>query len=457
MAKRRAHGEGTIVKRSDGRFQAALDLGTINGKRRRRYVYGKTKKEVADKLQQLKQEQRMGISLEPSRERMDDYLEYWLEHVAKRKVRPRVWALYAQVVRTHHTPIIGNLILTSITDVHIDRLLLEKAQNGLSHNTLRNIRTVLSSALTYAVKRGSIIRNPARLVSIPPTIDRQRTNLTDDDEDHLSVHALDLDEANRLFAAVAGDRLEALYWTTLLLGLRRGEVLGLRLQDVHLAPGDEYIRITGSISRYGGALHRDAPKTKSSRRTIPIPTILANKLREHLARRISEATSPNWVESGYFFTSSGGTSIDPRNLHRRFKNALRQAHLPDIRFHDLRHSCASLLRVYAPHLDARDIMAILGHSAIDTTLDIYTHLFPEHQRTQLQVWEDIFQKEEEQPKIIRYDRYDQNGQWQDGATLTTLTEITQVARYSPSTWRLIVTVTTADGEASTREYVCGSV
>ncbi|HEU5012077.1 MAG TPA: hypothetical protein VFT66_06000, partial [Roseiflexaceae bacterium] len=104
-----------------------------------------------------------------------------------------------------------------------------------------------------------------------------------------------------------------------------------------------------------------------------------------------------------------------------------------------------------------DIMAILGHSAIDTTLDIYTHLFPEHQRTQLQVWEDIFQKEEEQPKIIRYDRYDQNGQWQDGATLTTLTEITQVARYSPSTWRLIVTVTTADGEASTREYVCGSV
>jgi integrase len=191
------------------------------------------------------------------------------------------------------------------------------------------------------------------------------------------IEPLTPEQARVLLAAVRGDPLEALYRVALSLGLRRGEVLALRWEDIDVDRRE--LHVTGSVRRVSGKLRRRLPKTNSSIRTLPVPALLLEVLRQHRIQQDNQRTNEHWQEHGLVFSSSVGTLMEPGNLHRRFKIVLKRAGLPaTIQFHDLRHSCATLLLAQGvPLVIVRDT---LGHTQISTTADIYGHVLPETHR-----------------------------------------------------------------------------
>lgn len=189
---------------------------------------------------------------------------------------------------------------------------------------------------------------------------------------------LTIAHARQLLAALAGHRLEALYRVALSLGLRRGEICGLRWVDVNLAAGT--LQITGALQRVNNKLERSLPKTAGSAATLPLPVSLVRALIIHQERQAAERTArgDDWQEHGYVFPSRIGTPLEPGNLNRHLKALLKRAGLPPMRVHDLRHSCASLLIAEGVH--PKVIQTILRHANISTTMDVYGHVFPPQQR-----------------------------------------------------------------------------
>ena len=247
---------------------------------------------------------------------------------------------------------------------HVQVMLNQLTSAGLAPRTVRNVRAVLRDALNQALKRRRIQYNVAPLVEIPRA-------------EKPVIAPLTREQSRALLGAVRGEPLEALYRVALSLGLRRGEVLALRWEDIDF--DQKELKITGSVRRCGGVLQRSSPKTQSSIRTLPVPTILLNALRQHRVRQDAAQPQDDWHEHGLVFPSSVGTLMEPGNLHRQFKTVLERAGLPTtIRFHDLRHSCATLLLDQGvPLVIVRDM---LGHTQISTTADIYGHVLPDSQR-----------------------------------------------------------------------------
>jgi integrase len=219
---------------------------------------------------------------------------------------------------------------------------------------------VLRSALNQALRWGLVARNVATLVDSP--------NYT-----RLEVKPLRAEEVKKFLEAMKGDRLEALYLVTLALGLREGEVLGLRWQDVDLAAG--LLRVNHALQRVGGKLTLIAPKTARSRRTLPVPASVVKQLRAHRARQGQERllAGAGWAEGGFVFTTLIGTPIDARNLLRWYHALLTKAELPSFRFHDLRPSCATMLLSAARSGARRD-----GRPRAQPDLDDAGHLFTRH-------------------------------------------------------------------------------
>ena len=222
-------------------------------------------------------------------------------------------------------------------------------------------------------------RNAATLVDVP----RHATTPTSDDETDkepaFAIQPLDERQSRALLATVAGHRLEALYRVALSLGLRRGEVLGLRWSDIDFERAT--LRVTGALQRYRGKLERASTKTAASAQPISLPPVLLATLRRHQRAQEREraAAGTRWKEHGLVFTTALGTPIEPRNLIRHFKGVLKRAGLPQtIRFHDLRHSCATLLIAQGVH--PRVVMEILRHSQISTTMNTYAHVLPRLQQ-----------------------------------------------------------------------------
>lgn len=375
MGKRRGHGEGAIYQReSDGRWCTSVDLGIINGKRRRKVIYGKTRKEVAEKLKATHRDQATGMTLTPDQQTIREFLENWLEHSVKRQNRPRTYDKYKADVNHHIIPAIGKMLLTKLTPDHVQAMLNGLAEKGRSPRTVSNVRAVLRKALNQALRRGYVLRNVATLVDAPRT-------------STFAITPLDLLQARKLLDAVAGHRLEALYRVALSLGMRRGEVCGLRWRDVDFAQAT--VAVNGSLQRFGGKLHWTAPKTASSVRTLALPPVLLDVLRRHRAYQEEERDdAEDWEETGYIFVSIRGTPLEPQNVVRHFKAALRKAGLPEtVRFHDLRHSCATLLIAQGIHLSV--IKDILGHTQISTTANVYGHVLPDIQRAATAKLDDV--------------------------------------------------------------------
>jgi integrase len=194
-------------------------------------------------------------------------------------------------------------------------------------------------------------------------------------------------EARTFLNAVRGDRLEALYTVAVALGLRQGEIMGLRWSDVDLDDGT--VTVSQALQRVSGRVTFVKPKSRRSRRTIPIPSTVARSLRAHRARQLEERLigGPDWNEHDLVFVSTSGTPLEGRNLTRRFQAVLEQAGLPRMRFHDMRHTCATLL--LAQDVQPRVVMEILGHSQISLTMNTYAHVIEDLQREAAERMEEV--------------------------------------------------------------------
>ena len=411
MGTRRGNGEGSITKRGDGRWMGQANLGWQDGKRCRKTVYGRTKREVQDKLREALHRSDLGLPALPEQETVGAFLLRWLV-VKEGQVRPRTFESYEQVVRCHLEPGLGHLRLAKLGPRDIASWLQRRQAQGTGVRTLQYARAVLRAALNQALRWEIVSRNAAALTDPP----RHRAR---------EIDPLTPIQAKTLLAAVAGHRLEALITVALALGLRRGEALGLQWNAVDLDAGVLSIRHT--LDRTGGdaearrrlraerrrllaekevaksraevrrlsaaldetqrqskavksSLRMAEPKSTRSRRTITLPALAVTALRSHRTRQLEErlVAGNRWCDSGMVFTTTIGTPLGTQSLHRSFKSILRNAGLPDIRYHDLRHTAATLL--LAQGVDPRTIMETLGHSQISLTLNTYAHVVPALQR-----------------------------------------------------------------------------
>ncbi len=356
--RRRANGEGTIVRRSDGRFHAAYYVLTPEGTRQRRYVYGRTWEECHAKLIDMKAKTARGVPLAVKTWTVERYLRYWVQEVAARRLRATTVAGYETVVRVHLVPAFGSKALTLLSPQDVRRLLDRKRQDGLSVRMVQYIHAVLRNALQNAVREELLSRNVAKLVQV-------------ETPDYEVGRGLTIPDAQRLLQTVQGTRWHSVYVLALLLGMRRGELLGLRWSDVDMEAGTLTVR--QNLVRVGGQLRIQAPKSRRSRRTLPLPPQVLTALRRQRSVQAADqlAAGSSWADNGLVFTTSLGTPIEPSNLTRHFYGARDRAGLPAVRFHDLRHTCLTLLLNLGtrPHI----AQAIAGHSHVDVTMMIYAH------------------------------------------------------------------------------------
>ncbi|MFI5759271.1 tyrosine-type recombinase/integrase [Streptomyces sp. NPDC051569] len=382
----RANGDGTVYQRKDGRWEAAGYVLAPGNTRRRIRVYGTTRKEALAKLTEKIAASNRGLPVPSAQGSVAAYLTYWLETVAVHRLRETTHTRYTACVRLYVVPGLGRKKLAKLTakDVRtwLDQLrtTCQCCTRGLDTNrdqpqccaagkcchkrlsplTLAYIHSVLKSALEHAVREEEIPRNVARNVRMGTPRPRRFEPLT-------------AAEARAFLAATSGHRLSALFELALRTGLRKGELLGLRWEDLDLTGGTASIRRTLQRTNTAG-LTALPTKTHSSERRIALPTPCLRSLEDHRDRQRQEreAAGPGWKASGYIFTRTDGSPIEGATLTRHFNTLLRRATLRRIRFHDLRHSTATLLLEQGVELVV--IKELLGHAHIGVTATVYAHV-----------------------------------------------------------------------------------
>ena len=368
---RRGRGEGSIFQRKDGLWAATLNLGyDSNGTRKRRTVYGQTKQEVRDKLTRLQSDSINNVLAEPNRITLAQFLKRWLEDAARPTIRPATYISYERLIRLHINPHLGGVALAKLTPAHVQNLYSSLEQKGASARLRQQVHAVLHVAFKQALKWGNLHRNICDSVNKPRVTKRPMQVLT-------------AAEADRLLKCAKDDRLYALYVQAITTGMRQGELLGLHWSDVDLESG--HVSVQYTLSEVNGSLNRTEPKTAKSRRLIDLPSMAVTALKEHRKRMLAEGHPGPWVFSG----TSGQPLWKSNLIYHSFKPLLAKANLPNIRFHDLRHTAATLL--LAEGINPKIVQERLGHSQISLTLDTYSHVLPTMQREAASRLDKLFQ------------------------------------------------------------------
>ena len=370
MSKKRGNGEGSIHRRKDGGWCAQYTVYTANG-RKRKTLYGRTRAEVAAKLAKALSDREGGIIFDADSLRLGDYLQRWLEDSKKGSVKRVTYEGYARQVRNHLVPTLGRIKLKALTPAHLRGLYREKTETGLSARTVGYIHATIHNALEQAVKDGLVPRNVADAVK-PPQLCKEE------------IQPLTPAQTKTLLEAVGGEtiggnRFEALYVLAVTAGLRQGELLGLKWEDIALDRGLLQVRRTLSSTKGGEPVFSD-PKTARGRRSVKLTARAVEALKRHRGRQLEEReeVAGLWQNHGLVFPTQVGTPMSRHNLvARSFKPLLKRAGLPEIRFHDLRHTCATLM--LAVGANPKVAQETLGHANVTITLDTYSHLLPNMQ------------------------------------------------------------------------------
>jgi integrase len=362
MAKKRGNGEGSISRRKNGGWIAQYAVYTAEG-RKRKTLYGKTRAEVAAKLAKALSNREGGLVFDAGNLTLGEYLLRWLSDSVKSTVRASTFERHEQLVRCHIRPALGEIKLKALTPVHVRRLISDKSSGALAAGTVRKIHSTLHKALSQAVSDGLIPRNAAAVQAPSPAPEEMRP----------------LSEAEaRAFLKAAresDDRFEAPYVLAITTGLRRGELLGLRWDDADLEQGT--LRVGRALVREGGRHTLGETKTRRGRRQVNLTPRTVAVLKDHRERQLEQRAkhAGMYVDHGLIFSSEIGTPLNPENLVKRsFKPLLKRSGLPEIRFHDLRHTCATLLMGRGVH--PKLVQELLGHATIAMTLDTYSHYLP---------------------------------------------------------------------------------
>ncbi|WP_184814568.1 tyrosine-type recombinase/integrase [Actinophytocola algeriensis] len=368
MARRRSNGEGSIYRRKDGRWEGAVYVLTTGGIKKRVSYYGRTRNEVQRKLRDAQHQADQGVPFPERNWRLDDYLDYWLEHVVRPNLRPATYARYAVTVRLYLKPGLGTRMLTQLTVPIVQTYLNAQHQAGSSVRNLYIIRETLSSALTCAMREELLTRNVARLVRLP-TYYRPK------------IQPWTPDEAARFLTGARTDPLFPAFLVMVIYGLRVGEALGLRWGDVDEAAG--VIRVRQQLQRVLGNLRQAPVKTESGQRDLPLLDVVQRVLARHRTTAAGHCSPDDLV-----FTTSTGRPIEPRNLTRSFKRLCQQHQVRVTRVHDIRHATATMLKNFG--VPVRDAQLILGHSNVSTTQEVYQHADVAGQRRSLRRVESVF-------------------------------------------------------------------
>jgi integrase len=364
MGGRRGKGEGSIYKRDDGVWIAAVDLGWSGGKRSRKVVSGRTRAEVVKRLNDLRSHAERGLASAPERLTVGEYLDHWVATRVPGTVAPRTLELYERAVSKYVNPSIGMVRLNRLAPSDVSRLLVDLESKGYSPSTRRMARATLRRALRIAEQDGILSRNVAAIAEGPKLDHRQGRTLTPE-------------EARAFLQAVKGNRLEAAYVFTLSLGLRRGEVMGLSWQDVAAAEGGVVLSISRQLVRDKTGVCLRELKTAGSRRTVHLSAPLVELLDHHRVLQEAEelVRGSRWHnDHDLIFTSTIGTPLDPEQFGRTVPKLCKEAGLGHWSIHELRHSCASLLLAMEVPLEV--VAEQLGHASIRVTKDVYGHLLP---------------------------------------------------------------------------------
>lgn len=367
----RGHNEGSIYQRaSDGKWVAVVNLGWRDGKRQRKYLYGATRKEAADKLTEALAKQRKGERVAYDRQTVREFLDHWhAEHVVPNR-KPNTARAYRNHIDARILPAIGDKRLDTLTPRDVQSMITCMRTQGYSPTTMHDSLAMLRTALKRAERWDLVPRNVAALVDSPTTAP-------------FPCNPLNPDEARRFLAQVADDRLSALYEIAVRLGLRSGELRGLLWSDIDLDAGVLHVR--RQLQWIDHAWVLVPPKTERSRRSIDLSPHLIAALAAHQARQADERDlmGHRWQPLhrwSLVFPNSMGRPINPASLREQLHRHLAAAQLAKRRIHDLRHTAVTLMMVAG--VPERVIMEIVGHSGIEMTR-IYGHILPPSRRDAL--------------------------------------------------------------------------
>ncbi len=360
---KRGNGEGSIGRRKSGGWCAQYTVYTSEG-RKRRTLYGKTRQEVAAKLSKALADREGGLTFDAGAMTVGEYLARWLSHSVRDTVSQKTYERYESIVRVHLSPALGSIKLKALTPDHVRHLYREKLDSELAPRSVLHIHRTLSKALKQATNDGLIPRNAAASVK-PPQARREE------------MQPLSTDQVRTFLDTVKGDRMEALYVLAVTSGLRQGELLALKWEDVDLEGTNPTLEVRRSLSETRGRRSFVTPKSGRGRH-LRLSRRAMSALRVHRKRQLEERVRKAglWEDHGLIFPSEVGTPMSGRNLYRAFKIRVKRASLPQtLRFHDLRHTCATLL--LRQGINPKFVQELLGHADISLTLNTYSHVLPD--------------------------------------------------------------------------------
>jgi integrase len=367
---KRHNGEGHVRLRTDGRWEARLSYVDAEGRSRRVSFYGATADDVREQMKTGRDRVDAEAPVRDSTQRLGDYLEHWITDVLEVSDRAAATkSLYRRLARTHVIPALGSRPLGNLLKSDIEGLLGKMKRKGLSQSTLKSTYIVLRLALASAVADGLLASNPAMKITTPQ-VDREEAVF------------LTPAQARALLLAIGDLRYGVAVKLALATGMRRGEVAGLKWTDVYLDKG--YLKVRRTLNRIDGALVTSTPKTKHSRRDVPLTPAVVAMLKAHKAAQAAERlqAGDRWIDEGWVFSTALGAKTDPRaSILRTVEIAAKRAKYLDddgveqtgvpASVHALRHAAGSAM-VEAGH-SLPTVRDILGHSSVQITGDIYSH------------------------------------------------------------------------------------
>ncbi|WP_433578539.1 tyrosine-type recombinase/integrase [Nocardia brasiliensis] len=352
---RRVKGGGSVYRRKDGRWEGAVYLSTTSGAARRIRVYGKTAKDASDKLTIRLADAERGVLVPERSWTVGDYMDYYLQEAAPKKLRPSTIELYKGIVRLYVKPLFDSQSLTHLTVTSLQRTMDEQLARGMSVSRATHVKTVLMSMLTNAMREDIVVRNVARLVSIGQYEPK-------------SFRPWSVDEVRKFLSAVRSERLYAVFLMLALYGMREGEVLGLRWSDIDWDRG--VIRLRQQLLYVRNELRTGPLKTKRSKRNLPLlaPVLRALIDYRNTAARLGIEPADDW---DLVFRTETGQPLGARTFATIFHRLAKCAGLRRTRLHGFRHSAATILKNLG--VPDKDIQTILGHARVAITQDFYEH------------------------------------------------------------------------------------